>query len=84
MGVDMSLQQHLVYYEADARRYEERAMEAREAGYHSIATHLDSEAARFRALCTQLTESSAGFLVASAPPSLPCSFCLRGPNNESG
>ena len=77
MRVEMSLQQRLAYYEADASRYEERAIEATQAGYGDIASHLKREAARFRSLCTMLTEGSHGFLDAATHPSLPTRFCSR-------
>ena len=75
--VGMSLQQRIAYYEADASRYEERAVEATQAGYEDIASHLKKEAAHFRALCSMLTEGSHGFLDAATHPSLPCRFCSR-------
>jgi hypothetical protein len=50
------------YYEADALRYEERAIEATAAGYHDIAAHLSGEAARFRAHCVMLKEPPGSFL----------------------
>ena len=76
-SLEMSLQQRLAYYEADASRYDERAVEATQAGYEEIASHLKKEAARFRVLCTMLTEGSQGFLAAATHPSLPCRFCSR-------